>query len=77
MARRLTVQLDEAALQALDRLVEKTRRPREWHVSQAIREYVAVNSWQLEHIEEGILAADNCDFASDDEIARVRAKFGG
>ena len=76
MARRLTVQLDEAVLQALDRLAEKTRRPRDWRVSRAIEDYVAVNSWQVERIEQGILAADQSDFASDDEVARVRAKFG-
>jgi predicted transcriptional regulator len=76
IARSVTVQLDEATLQALDRLAEKTRRSRDWHVAQAIRDYIAVSSWQLERIEEGILVADNGDFASDDEVARVRAKFG-
>jgi predicted transcriptional regulator len=77
MASGITVQLDAAVLQALDRLAEKTRRSPEWHVSRAIEDYVAVNSWQLERIEAGIMAADHGDFASDDEVARVRAKFGG
>jgi predicted transcriptional regulator len=77
MAGSLTVRLDEAVLQALDRVADKTRRSRDWHVSRAIEDYVAVNSWQLERIEAGIMAADHGDFASDDEVARVRAKFGG
>jgi RHH-type rel operon transcriptional repressor/antitoxin RelB len=72
---RLRVQLDNTTQQALDRLAEKTRRSREWHVTEAIKEYVAVQSWQLEKIETGIAAADQGDFASDDEIIRVRAKF--
>jgi predicted transcriptional regulator len=76
MAREITIQLDEAALQALDRLAEKTSRSRGWHVGRAIRDYVAVNSWQVEKIEEGIMAADKGDFTSDDEVARVRSKFG-
>jgi predicted transcriptional regulator len=76
MAGSLTVRLDKAVLQALDRLAEKTRRSRDWHVAQAIREYVAVQLWQIERIEAGIAAADQCDFASGDEVARVRAKFG-
>jgi predicted transcriptional regulator len=71
-----TVQLDKAMLQALDRLAEKTRRSRDWHVGQAIQDYVAMNSWQLQKIEEGIMAADQHDFASDDEVARLRSKFG-
>jgi predicted transcriptional regulator len=59
-----------------ERLAEKTRRSPAWHVGRAIEDYVAVNSWQLERIEAGIMAADRRDFASDDEVARVRAKFG-
>ena len=77
MSGNLSVRLDDAVLQALDQLAAKTRRSRDWHVSQAIRDYVAVNSWQLQKTEEGILAADQGDFASDGEIARVRVKFGG
>jgi predicted transcriptional regulator len=76
MAGSLTVQLDEAVLQALDRLAEKTRQSREWHVSRAIEDYVEIHSWQLERIEEGILVADKGDFASDDDVARVMMKFG-
>ena len=75
MARRLTIQLDKAVLQALDRLAEKTHQSRDWHVHRAIQDYVAVNSWQVERIEEGIRAADKGDFAADDEMARVEAKF--
>jgi predicted transcriptional regulator len=69
------LQLDEAALRALDRLAEKTRRSRDWHVGQAIEEYVAITMWQLKRVEAGIEAAEQGDFASDDEVARVRAKF--
>jgi predicted transcriptional regulator len=76
MARRITVQLDNALLQGLDCLAEKTRRSRRWHISRAIQDYVAVQSWQIERIEAGIAAANQGDFASDDEVARVRAKFG-
>jgi predicted transcriptional regulator len=75
MAGSLTVQLNEAVLQALNRLAEKTRRSRDWHVSQALRDYIMINSWQLKRIEEGIAAANKGDFASADEVARVRAKF--
>jgi len=70
-----TVRLDEPMLEALDRLAEKTERPRSWLVARAIEDYVALNAWQIEKIEEGIAAADRGDFASDDEVARVRKKF--
>jgi predicted transcriptional regulator len=72
VAASMTVQLDEAAL---DRLAEQTRRSRDWHVGQAIEEYVAITMWQLKRVEAGIEAAEQGDFASDDEGARVRAKI--
>ena len=76
MAAAFTVRLDETVLRDLDRLAEKTDRSRNWLVSQAVQEYVSVNAWQLERIEEGIAAADRGDFASEAEVARVMAKFG-
>jgi predicted transcriptional regulator len=76
MTAAFTVRLDEAVMRALDQLAEKTDRSRNWLVNQAVQDYVTVNAWQLEKIETGIAAADRGDFASDDEMARVRGKFG-
>ena len=75
MSATLTVRLDEETLDALDKLAEKTDRSRSWLVTQAVQDYVALNAWQLEKIEEGIAAADRGDFASEDELERVRARF--
>lgn len=33
-------------------------RPKSWIIEQAIRDYLAVQAWQLAAIEEGIAAAD-------------------
>jgi len=76
MTAAFTVRLEESVLRDLDRLAEKTDRSRNWLVTQAVQEYVSVNAWQLERIEEGIAAADRGDFATEAEVARVRAKFG-
>jgi len=38
-------------------------------------DYVALNAWAVDKIESGLAAADTGDFASPEEIARVRAKF--
>jgi predicted transcriptional regulator len=70
-----TVRLDESTLTALDHLAEKTDRSRNWLVSRAVEDFVALNAWQLGKIEAGLAAADRGDFASDDELARVRKKF--
>ena len=70
-----TVRLDESTLNALDRLAEKTDRSRNWLVSRAVEDFVALNAWQIGKIEAGLAAADRGDFASDAELARVRKKF--
>jgi predicted transcriptional regulator len=71
----LTVKLDANTLGAPDRLAQKTDRPRDWLVAKAIEDYVALNAWQIDKIEQGIAAADRGDFASDEELMRIREKF--
>lgn len=75
MSAAFTVRLDETTLGALDRLAEKTERSRNWLVAKAVEDYLAQNAWQVAKIEAGIAAADRGDFASDNELARVRKKF--
>ncbi len=70
-----TVRLDELTLNALDHLAQKTDRSRNWLISRAVQDFVALNAWQLGKIEAGIAAADRGEFASDEELARVRKKF--
>ncbi len=77
MSAAFTVRLDEATLGALDELAEKTDRSRTWLVTKAIEDYVTLNAWQIGKIEAGVAAADHGDFASDEDVARVRTKFSG
>ena len=77
MSAAFTVRLDEATLGALDELAEKTDRSRTWLVTKAIEDYVTLNAWQIGKIEAGVAAADHGDFASDQDVARVRTKFAG
>jgi predicted transcriptional regulator len=70
-----TLRLNEATLDALDQLAEKTERSRSWLAAKAIEEYIALNAWQIGKIEAGIAAADRGDFASDDDVARVVGKY--
>jgi predicted transcriptional regulator len=70
-----TIRIDETTLGALDRLAEKTERSRNWLVTKAVEDYVALNAWQLDKIEAGIGAADSGGFANDEELRRLRRKF--
>ena len=69
-----TVRLEDETLASLDRLAAKTERSRNWLVTRAVEEFVALNAWQIGKIEAGIAAADRGDFADDKEIERVRNK---
>jgi predicted transcriptional regulator len=75
MANALTVELDGATLNALDRLAQRTERSRNSLIAEAVQDFVEVNAWQLQKIESGLAAADRGEFASEAEVARVRAKF--
>jgi predicted transcriptional regulator len=75
MSAALTVRLDDATVSTLDRLAQKTGRSADSLVAEAIQDYIALNSWQLEKIESGIAAAGRGDFATVEEVSRVRAKF--
>ena len=75
MTAAFTLRLDDATLQALDRLAEKTDRSRSWHAAKAIEEYIALNAWQIAKIEAGIGAADRGDFADDQDVAQVLGKY--
>jgi predicted transcriptional regulator len=70
-----TVRLDDATVGTLDRLAQKTGRSPDSLVAEAVQDYLALNSWQLEKIESGIAAAERSDFATVEEVSRVRAKF--
>ena len=49
-------------------------RPKSWVIEQAVRDFVAVQEWQLAAIDEGIKAADKGRIAAhDDVVAWVRS----
>ena len=70
-----TIRLDDRILSELDHLATQTERSRNWLVSRAVEDFVALNKWQLEKIEAGIAAADRDEFASDEELSSVVKKF--
>lgn len=75
MSAPFTVRLDPEILEALDRLADRTERSRSWLIAKALQDYVALNAWQLEKVETGLKEAEAGEFASEDEVVRVRAKF--
>jgi predicted transcriptional regulator len=71
----LTLRLDPKLKEQLDRLSKATSRSRSFVAAEAIREYVALNNWQIEEIKTAIAEADHGDFASDKDVGRVLKKW--
>jgi predicted transcriptional regulator len=70
-----TVRVPDATADKLDELAGKLDRSRSYLAAQAIEDFVAREAWQLAEIEAGVAEADRGDFASEDEVARVVAKY--
>ncbi|MDP2825236.1 MAG: hypothetical protein Q8O52_21460 [Sulfuritalea sp.] len=45
--------------------------------SEAIRQYLDLEAWQIGEIGKALTEADAGDFASDDEVAAVIARYAG
>jgi predicted transcriptional regulator len=59
----------------LDALAKSTGRNRNALVEEAIRRFIDVQRWQIADIEQAIQEADAGDFASDEEMNALWAKY--
>jgi predicted transcriptional regulator len=57
-------------------LAEALDRPKSWVIEQAVKDFVAVQEWQLAAIDEGIKAADAGRVVSHDEVAAWVQSWG-
>lgn len=71
----LTLRLDSALRSKLDKLAAATRRSRSFLAAEAIRDYLELNSWQIEEIHRAIAEADRGEFASEREVQRIAKKW--
>jgi predicted transcriptional regulator len=71
----LTLRLDPALTGKLDKLARATRRSRSFLAAEAIRDYVALNSWQIDETHKALAEADRGEFATEAEVKRVANKW--
>ncbi len=67
--------LEPGLRERLDRLAKAQRRSRSFVATEAIREYVKVNEWQIEETRKALAEADRGEFASASEVRRVVKKW--
>ena len=72
----MTIRLDEELKARLDLLARTMHRSKSYLATEALRDYVALNEWQLGELEAAVKEADDGDYASADDIRAVLSKWG-
>ena len=76
MSTTMTIRLDDELKEQLDRLAAATQRSKSFLASEAIREFIELNKWQVQEIQEALKEADAGEFASDGEVKQTFTKWG-
>ncbi|ABF42558.1 transcriptional regulator, CopG family [Candidatus Koribacter versatilis Ellin345] len=71
----ITLRLDPKLTKKLDKLAEATQRSRTFLLTEAVKDYLSINEWQIEEIQKGLQEADAGDFATDEEVEQVFKKY--
>jgi len=72
----MTLRVDAATRQRLDRLAKSTSRTRAFLAETAIKSYLDQNEWQIAAIEQGKRDADAGNVIAHDEVAEWLASWG-
>ncbi|MCE2688773.1 MAG: hypothetical protein LW862_02865 [Rubrivivax sp.] len=75
-AKTINVRLPEALYNQIEELARATARTKSFLTIDALTHYVERESWQIRDIHEGIKEADAGEFATDDQVKDVFAKYG-
>ena len=75
-AKTINVRLPEALYNQIEELAKATARTKSFLTIDALTSYVERESWQIRDIHEGIKEADAGEFATDDQVKGVFAKYG-
>ncbi|MCY4564811.1 MAG: CopG family ribbon-helix-helix protein [Gammaproteobacteria bacterium] len=76
MSATVTIRLESELKQRLEHLAEAMQRSKSFLAAQAIRDFVELNEWQVQEIEQAVMEADRGEFASDQDVAAVFGKWG-
>ena len=71
----MTLRLEPELRKRLEGLAKAQRRSRSFIAAEAIREYVALNEWQIEEIRKGLAEAERGEFAGQEEVRLMMGKW--
>ena len=68
--------MPEVLYNQIEELAKATARTKSHLTIDALTHYVQRESWQIRDIHDGVQEADACEFATDDQVKAVFAKYG-
>jgi RHH-type transcriptional regulator, rel operon repressor / antitoxin RelB len=74
--RTINVRIPVSVFNQLDELATATARTKSFVTVEALSSYLEAQAWQVKEVQEAIVEADNGDFATDDQVDAVFAKYG-
>jgi RHH-type transcriptional regulator, rel operon repressor / antitoxin RelB len=74
--RTINVRVPISVYDQLETLANSTARTKSFVTVEALSSYLATQSWQVQEIQAGVADADQGDFATDDQVAAIFAKYG-
>jgi RHH-type rel operon transcriptional repressor/antitoxin RelB len=72
----LTFRVDEQIKEDLESLAEATQRSKSFLASEALKDYLAREAWQVAHIKEGMRQADEGLTVPHEEVGAWMASIG-
>lgn len=76
MSTTMTIRLEPEIKERLDLLAAATHRSKSFLAAEAIRQYVELNEWQVAETRAALAEANAGDFATDEEVEAVAARWG-
>jgi len=73
----LTLRLNNDTKDKLDKLATATHRTKSFLAAEAINRYLEIEAWQIGEIEQSLIEADKGEFASDEQVSALAAKYAG
>ena len=71
----MSMRLPEELVAQLGALAEATGRTKSFLITQAIQDFVEREAWQVAEIEQALREADAGDFATEEEMTALDAKW--
>jgi predicted transcriptional regulator len=71
----MTVRVEPRTRKELDGIAAALERDRSYIVNEALKAYIDVHQWHIDHIRQGLREANAGKFASEDEVKKAISRL--